>query len=377
MLSAVLGLAFAASWIAGCDEKVAEPEAIHQLKGRLLLSGVERDSAGAPVSERALDDVDGVPVHLESDSTVIATAYTVAGEYQFDDLPPGTYQAFSFVDSSEIVATEVLEISDADGEFDEVITLSEFGDLAVHPDPFVLHYTEAHFFLPVGRRVKLTVNDPGRNVVRTLIDGYQGAGHHGTPWNGMSDGRAPVPIGAYWVILECEGSVAADLVFVDAEIPVPSEVLRFGWTISSSETDPFANEDPPPAPGVITLYIWLACASDEGMTEAAFDLGGSYSVLALTPATGFLNATGASDPLLSVAGCPTGPVVAAEILIYDATGTGGNLCFEPSSHSGDCYTCGCWPPRDRWPIDYIGYSNDGTEPCSYFVEGSSLCGTDP
>lgn len=371
--SVVVGLAFLACRIAGCDEKVAEPETSLQLSGRVVLCGVEKDSLGAPVRERVLTEVEGIPVHLELDSTVIADSYTVAGAYEFDGLSPGTYRAFSFVDSSQIVATETLEVSEADGEFGEVLSLSGFGDISVYPNPFELHHTEAHFFLPVGRRARVTVTGPDRNVVRTLIDGYLAAGHRGIPLNGLDDSGTPVPAGAYWVILQSAGAVAADLLFVDTEIPEPPDVLRFGWTISSSDKDPFANEDPPPASGLITLYLWLACTSAEGVTEAAFDLGGSYSALALIPANGFLNATGASDPVLYVGGCPSGPVVAAEILVYDA-GTGGTVCFEPSSHSGECYTRGCWPPRDRWPIDYIGYSSDGTEPCSFFVEGNTLCG---
>jgi hypothetical protein len=376
VVRAVAGCVILACWTVGCDEKIAEPETSLQLTGRVVLSGVERDSLGAEVRERLLTEVDGVPVYLESDSTVIATAYTTAGEFQFGGLSPGTYRAFSFVDSARIVATETLEISEAANEFDEVISLSGFGGVSVYRNPYVPHHTQAHYeFLTIGRDVRLTVNDPGINVVRTLIEGRQGPGHHSIPWDGLDDGGTPVPIGAYWVIWEViPGYVSADLVFVDEEIPVLPHVLRFGWTISSSGTDPFANEDPPPEPGVITLYLWLACTWDEGASEAAFDLGGGYSILAFTPTNGFINATGPSDPILYAMECPYGPIVAAELLVYD-TGAGGTICFEPSSYSGDCYTRGYMLPRDKWPIDYIGYSSDGTEPCSFFVEGSSLCGT--
>ena len=55
----------------------------------------------------------------------------------------------------------------------------------------------------------------------------------------------------------------------------------YGWTISNSAVDPFANTGAP-VMGVATLYVWFNCSVQDGMSAAEFDLTGTISSLAWT-----------------------------------------------------------------------------------------------
>jgi hypothetical protein len=137
--------------------------------------------------------------------------------------------------------------------------------------------------------------------------------------------------------------------------------LRYGWTISSSESNAHATKGTP-SYGVTTLYLWLECCDPEGMAAAEFDLAGTgISILALTPVNNFLNAGGAATPLLAAGGCPCGPVVAAKLLVVDSA---GSICFKPSVAMGVLGTVDCDPAPEIWQTDWVGYSNSGQDPCS-------------
>ena len=92
---------------------------------------------------------------------------------------------------------------------------------------------------------------------------------------------------------------------------------EFGWTISASDADPRVTAAA--IGGQQTLYLWLLCTSclrpPSGVSAAVFDLIGTIPVQSFTPVNGFLNAGTDTAVLLAVAGCPRGPIVAAEILV--------------------------------------------------------------
>jgi hypothetical protein len=93
----------------------------------------------------------------------------------------------------------------------------------------------------------------------------------------------------------------------------------FGWTISYSASEPDANTSSWGI-GATELYLWYVCTDTaEGLSSAEFDLAGSMTVLSFTPMNGFLNAGDATHLLLSVGGCPPGPVVAGVIQVSDPT----------------------------------------------------------
>jgi hypothetical protein len=92
---------------------------------------------------------------------------------------------------------------------------------------------------------------------------------------------------------------------------------HFGWSISSSSTDPFQNEADAPA-GTGQLYLWLACTwYVEGLASAEFDVGGTIAVYSFTPEPGFYNIGDATHLLLGVDDCPMGPVLAGTFQVHD------------------------------------------------------------
>lgn len=89
----------------------------------------------------------------------------------------------------------------------------------------------------------------------------------------------------------------------------------YGWSLSSSSKNSFANSGP--LEGVATLYLWLHCAGQEGVAASEFVvevLGEDLIFLASVTRNGFLNAGSGTHFQLAAGGCPRGPVVAAELL---------------------------------------------------------------
>jgi hypothetical protein len=136
----------------------------------------------------------------------------------------------------------------------------------------------------------------------------------------------------------------------------------FGWTLSSSASDPLAHTATPAA-GLATVYLWYYCTNNaRGLASAEFDVAGTATPLSFTTANGFLNAGGATNLLLAVGGCPSGPVNAGSFLVFDAVGTGFNLCIVESATPLNC-SVNC-VDLQIFPNDYVGYASDGTTPCT-------------
>jgi hypothetical protein len=94
------------------------------------------------------------------------------------------------------------------------------------------------------------------------------------------------------------------------------------WTLSSNPDDPFANSGPLDTP---ILYLWLACTLfDDPIQSAEFGLSGDLGVVGLVPLNGFSNSGTATELLLSVPDCPSGPLVAAEIQVASTVGIARN-----------------------------------------------------
>ena len=137
----------------------------------------------------------------------------------------------------------------------------------------------------------------------------------------------------------------------------------FGWTLSDSASDPLSNAGTAVA-GLVNVYLWYYCTNTaEGLASAEFDVAGSAAPLSFTPANGFLNAGGATNMLLAVGGCPGGPVMAGNFLVFDAVGVGFNLCPVASAANGLNVSVNCVALM-TYPNDYIGYANDGSTPCT-------------
>jgi hypothetical protein len=146
----------------------------------------------------------------------------------------------------------------------------------------------------------------------------------------------------------------------------------YGWTISESITYPYDNSGAA-ALGFRALYLWLSCCDlppgySDGMSAAEFDIFAcdpGSQILGFEPMNGFLNAggglrgDGSVGLLLAVGGCPCGPVVAGALFVFDF---GSHYCIGRSA-TGTAGAVDCSPNPQLWPIEWIGYSSDGTAPC--------------
>ncbi|MBZ0269415.1 hypothetical protein K8I85_14770 [bacterium] len=97
------------------------------------------------------------------------------------------------------------------------------------------------------------------------------------------------------------------------------DVLQYGWSISSSSTDPNVNTGALPQP-IAELYLWLSCAEMDGVAAAEFSLetdDPGFVLLALAPEPGVLNAGSFADPLLAIVGCPVGPTLIGTIIMLN------------------------------------------------------------
>lgn len=142
----------------------------------------------------------------------------------------------------------------------------------------------------------------------------------------------------------------------------------YTWTISASPMDPYVNTTAF-VPGLLTYYLHYACSTPEpegpgGAAAAEFGLYStnlSNSIVALIPTAGFLNAGTATEPLLAIAGCETGPRRAANLLVLNAIQA--QYCFRPSAANGILGTVDCSADPSIWDTDWIGLSLEDGPPC--------------
>jgi hypothetical protein len=108
---------------------------------------------------------------------------------------------------------------------------------------------------------------------------------------------------------------------------------QYGWTISSSDVDPYVNTGPLDAP-LTFLYLWYECNSSVGVQAAEFAVEVDDPGLVLIDVSmrnGWLNAaTDLGDLLIVVGGCPPAPIVAAQFLLLNV----GTVSVEEQSWSG-------------------------------------------
>lgn len=151
----------------------------------------------------------------------------------------------------------------------------------------------------------------------------------------------------------------------------PARSLEFGWTVSSSLTDPLENTGPP-LPGIVTLYLWYYCTNTtEGLAAAEFDMCSDIGSvpLAFVPYNPWLNAGTEARLLIAVGGCPLGPLPVGYFLFFDA-GAGIQTYPCPSVATGLNVSVNC-VQLNIYDNDYIGFASNGSpaptncdyEPC--------------
>lgn len=171
-------------------------------------------------------------------------------------------------------------------------------------------------------------------------------------------------------------------------LPVDRVHAQNAWTISASDSYPYAHTDMPQVIGSLYLWFALSCPGSGygfsgSLTGVPWEIAGAefdvefsgMEVLAFMPRNGFVN-SGNETSLVLTTECIAGPVLAGEFLVFDPAITGGSVCFVPSSISGLNNTLSCDDICHNH--NYLGYASDGTEPCvgeaNSWLEGCPLYG---
>lgn len=209
--------------VAGCDDN-GPSDGWARLSGAVRVVGELRDASGIVLADSTIDDADGIPVRLELQTRAAPDSTTTSGgRFEFAGLPPGSYQASSWVDEGASVSTGWFTLDDQDLEFPDVI---ELGPLGVgsgatfegcSPNPFSTS-TDLRYTVSDAGPVLVVVRDLGLFVVATLVDATGPAGPHTVQWNGMTDAGV-APAGPYWICATMGGQTYADLVFKDDSPP--------------------------------------------------------------------------------------------------------------------------------------------------------------
>ncbi len=140
--------------------------------------------------------------------------------------------------------------------------------------------------------------------------------------------------------------------------------VRYGWTLSSSNSDPdlHTGVSNPSAP--FSIFLWLQCSPDSGMAAAQFSLStpGGVTNFGFTPAGSFLNAGNSVDLLLAVGGCPMGPILAGSWGFFPTAA--GNYCLVASPGESERLTVDCDTVNPlTHPSTAIGFGVDGDPSC--------------
>ena len=156
------------------------------------------------------------------------------------------------------------------------------------------------------------------------------------------------------------------LVLALLAIATPAFANYYGWTISSSQTDPRAATGGIPSGGLAHLYLWYYCNAGGGMSAADFGLAATGVVFAgFSTLNGFLNAGSGTNLLLAVGGCPTGPIAAGDITVFYFGGP-GSMCIVNSINNirvtVDCTS----PTPSAWDLHANGW-DALTAPACYEV----------
>ena len=159
------------------------------------------------------------------------------------------------------------------------------------------------------------------------------------------------------------------LILTAAPSSFAADTYEYGWSISGSSVDPFANTGAF-VPGLGTLYLWYQCNVKDGMSAAEFDIVSANAAnvfLSFSATNGFLNAGNGNALLIAVGACPSGPIVAGTILILK--NAPGEYCIAPSASNGISVTVDCDTNPTTHDNVVVGWSDAGAPGCGGRIDG--------
>ncbi len=157
----------------------------------------------------------------------------------------------------------------------------------------------------------------------------------------------------------------------------------YEWAVSFSSTSPDSQVSPPLGAAPVTIYLWYTgcnAISMAGPGMSAAEMNAEFTgwtQFGFTPQNGYLNAGNATELLLAVGSCPTGPVVAGQWAVFGAS---GKVRLAEGSLGGAATTVDCdttIPGLYNWP-DQMRLVGCGTSDLAASLQDwGKGCTTDP
>ncbi len=174
--------------------------------------------------------------------------------------------------------------------------------------------------------------------------------------------------------MKAKATFAATLVLLILASTSTQADVYSGLQFSASATDEWV-EEVPPFTGQMTVYVWYW--GWDSLDGYEFGLTGSLQVVSVAPSPGFVNVGTTGSPLImSQTGCvdgSNGGVVIATVVVEDATGAGGNLCFDYADSSGRLCAHKCSPGGGWVGLFGINAFSSGGTTCPAIDLGAVPC----
>lgn len=200
-------LAVLALTAAGCSKTTA-PTTAGRLMGAAIVRADLRDSTGLPQGTQDFPTVSGLRVQLMSDSVVVRSGVTRAGQFAFD-LVSGVKAAVAFVGDEPVDSVQATSVvNERDVVYDDPLVFGTHGDVAIAPNPLGAGTGWIGFGTPRQDTVRLEIADMTGAVVKVLGTWVVPIGGVSYFWDGKGSNGRPVPPGLYWIIADRRATLA-------------------------------------------------------------------------------------------------------------------------------------------------------------------------
>ena len=184
----------------------------HDLRGNVKLTGYLVRDDGMFAGTKVAGNATGVKVDLIFGHTVIRSALTANGVYEFRDVPQGAYSLQTSLAGTVGDTTSPVTIARANVVVSDTLRLFAVGDLRIVPNPRV-DSTRIYFVLPDTQQVEIRILNLAGQTVREVYTGVLNEGLEQVFWDGDLESGAPATDPIYWVTFRSGTDRRAHLVF--------------------------------------------------------------------------------------------------------------------------------------------------------------------
>ena len=204
----MMALSFAAQGCGGgtsasTDEFDSEAPSYH-LEGRVRLLGRVADADGRIQGDLPVDNASGVPVYLSNASEVLDMTHTEDGRYTFSVESPGSYRIASWVVTSDMDSTGLINLGVDRLLVSDTLELPTGGQessLTLFPNPRSASGTNIGFIIATRGNYRLDILDLSGSPIKNLFDGSIEAGSYTLRWDGTAENGRDAGGAYHWVVL--------------------------------------------------------------------------------------------------------------------------------------------------------------------------------